>query len=80
MCDRQCVADEPPMTCYYNWTLERYLSMAKSCYRCPFNLEKCYNKDCIAGDGFKRVVKVINRQLPGPVIAVSNSTTPFNCC
>lgn len=63
------------MTCYYNWTLENYLTMGKSCYNCPLNLRDCNNLDCIPANGLIRMITVINRQLPGPTVAICENDT-----
>lgn len=44
--------------------------MSKACYNCPYNLTDCYRPDCIATDGVKRPLTVINRMLPGPNVEV----------
>lgn len=44
--------------------------MSKACYGCPFNETDCFRPHCIAADGFRRSLLVINRMMPGPAIEV----------
>ena len=44
--------------------------MSRACYNCSMDASDCFRKDCISADGVKRVVKVVNRMLPGPNIIV----------
>lgn len=60
------------MICRYKFTIEWYQTLSKACYSCPYNRTDCLRPHCIPGDGTKRPVVVINRQLPGPAIEVSN--------
>lgn len=68
-CNRQCRANEP-MICSYDFQVEHYQTMSKACYECPFSLNDCGLKDCVAADGVKRPITVVNRQFPGPSIEV----------
>ncbi|KAL0274857.1 UNVERIFIED_CONTAM: hypothetical protein PYX00_002890 [Menopon gallinae] len=68
-CNRQCRPNEP-MICSYDFHIEHYQTMSKACYECPFNVSHCDLKDCIAADGVKRTITVVNRQFPGPSIEV----------
>ncbi|CAG9818287.1 unnamed protein product [Phaedon cochleariae] len=69
-CNRTCIKGEPPVLCKYHFDVEQYHSLSKACYDCPYNLNDCFRKDCIPGDGSKRGIVTINRQLPGPTIQV----------
>lgn len=69
-CSRKCVEGNPPMICRYNFTIEWYQTMSKACYACPSDLDDCKRPDCITGDGRKRSIVVVNRQMPGPSIEV----------
>lgn len=69
-CERPCEPNSPPMTCQYYFEIEKYLTRSKACYYCPFIFEDCFRPDCIPADGVRRLVTVINRQLPGPSINV----------
>ena len=72
-CARICKEGEPPMVCKYRFELEWYYTMSKACYNCPLHLEDCSRKDCIVGDGVRRPIIVVNRQMPGPSVEVSLS-------
>nr|CAD7446408.1 unnamed protein product [Timema bartmani] len=69
-CSRPCKVGDEPMTCRYKFSVEWYMTMSKACYDCKSNKTDCFRMDCIPGDGFKRPVVVVNRQLPGPSIEV----------
>ncbi|KAG5884696.1 hypothetical protein JTB14_013708 [Gonioctena quinquepunctata] len=69
-CKRNCIKGSPPMICKYEFEVEWYHSMSKACYDCPFNISDCFRPDCIPGDGTRRGVVAINRQIPGPTIEV----------
>ncbi|KAG7173014.1 laccase-11-like, partial [Homarus americanus] len=43
---------------------------ARACYDCPRNTTDCHRPECIPGDGFKRRILVVNKQMPGPPIQV----------
>jgi len=72
-CARICKEGAPPMVCKYRFELEWYYTMSKACYDCPLNLEDCSRKDCVVGDGVRRPIIVVNRQMPGPSVEVSLS-------
>lgn len=72
-CARTCTKNSPPMVCRYTFTLEWYQTMSKACYECPHMAEDCDREHCIPGDGRKRPVLVVNRQMPGPSIEVNFS-------
>lgn len=63
------------MVCRYNFTIEWYQTMSKACYDCPLVLDDCKRPDCITGDGRKRSIVVVNRQMPGPSIEVIDMYT-----
>lgn len=44
---------------------------ARACYDCPSNATDCLRPDCIPGAGVSRLLAVVNHQLPGPAIQVS---------
>uniref|UniRef100_A0A8D8P5K9 L-ascorbate oxidase n=1 Tax=Culex pipiens TaxID=7175 RepID=A0A8D8P5K9_CULPI len=69
-CNRECLRGRKPMTCYYKFRMEWYQTMSKACYECPYNSTDCNRPHCIAADGVKRSVMVINRMMPGPAIEV----------
>ncbi|KAK5650033.1 hypothetical protein RI129_001062 [Pyrocoelia pectoralis] len=69
-CTRTCTKDGAPMVCKYKFKLEWYQTLSKACFNCPYNEEDCLKPHCIPGDGNKRPVLVINRQMPGPSIEV----------
>ncbi|KAK7465077.1 hypothetical protein BaRGS_00037735, partial [Batillaria attramentaria] len=58
------------MTCEYNFTVETYLTLSKACWDCPFNVTDCFRLQCVSGDGHRRPIVTINRELPGPAIEV----------
>ncbi|XP_065091239.1 uncharacterized protein LOC135712206 [Ochlerotatus camptorhynchus] len=69
-CKRECMRGRKPMTCYYRFKMEWYETMSKACYECPYNATDCGRPHCIAADGVRRSVIVINRMMPGPSIEV----------
>ncbi|XP_035891289.1 laccase abr2 isoform X1 [Anopheles stephensi] len=69
-CKRVCTLGRKPETCYYRFRLEWYRTLSKACYNCPYNGTDCDRPHCIAGDGVRRNVAVINRMMPGPAIEV----------
>uniref|UniRef100_A0A182Q0P9 Uncharacterized protein n=1 Tax=Anopheles farauti TaxID=69004 RepID=A0A182Q0P9_9DIPT len=69
-CKRECTLGRKPETCYYRFRLEWYRTLSKACYNCPYNATDCDRPHCIAGDGVRRNVAVINRMMPGPSIEV----------
>lgn len=74
-CARTCTRNSAPMVCRYKFLLEWYQTMSKACYDCPFLGEDCDKEHCIPGDGRKRPVLVVNRELPGPSIEVKKKHT-----
>ena len=66
-----------PRTCEYNFTVEHFTTLSRSCFNCPQNVTDCFRPHCISGDGVYRVVKVVNRMLPGPTINVSINSLYF---
>ncbi|KAJ8920457.1 hypothetical protein NQ315_005325 [Exocentrus adspersus] len=69
-CVRTCIQGAAPMICRYHFKMEWYHTVSKACYNCPLNSSDCFRPDCIPGDGHKRAVVTINRQIPGPMIQV----------
>lgn len=69
-CLRECIFGESPMTCHYNFDIERYYAMSKACHNCSTNMSDCYRQDCVTTDGVKRAIVTVNRILPGPAIEV----------
>lgn len=58
------------MTCEYNFTVEYYYTLTKSCYECPYNTTDCGRPHCVPADGNQRGIITVNRMLPGPGIHV----------
>lgn len=69
-CSRTCTVGGQPMVCRYKFTIEWYHTLSKACYSCPYNQTDCFRPHCIPGDGKKRSIVVVNRQMPGPAIEV----------
>nr|ATI08981.1 laccase I [Monochamus alternatus] len=69
-CARTCIEGASPMICRYHFKIEWYHTLSKACYDCPFNTSDCFRQDCVPGDGYKRAVVTVNRQIPGPTIEV----------
>lgn len=72
-CKRECLRGRKPMTCFYKFRIEWYQTMSKACYECPYNATDCSRPHCIAADGVKRSVMVINRMMPGPAFRTFHS-------
>jgi len=74
-CARPCIQGQL-MECSYSFTVETFKSMdSRFCGDCPFKKSDCFNKGCISADGVSRLVTVVNRQIPGPVINVCEGDT-----
>jgi L-ascorbate oxidase len=58
------------MVCKYYFLVEWFQTLSKACYDCPNNMSDCSRNQCILANGVERVVMVVNRQLPGPLIQV----------
>lgn len=69
-CSRVCNKGAEPMTCYYKFDVEWYYAMSKACHNCSTKITDCFRPDCIAANGVKRPIIVVNRTLPGPSIEV----------
>jgi len=69
-CNRKCVLGEPPKLCTYHFKVEWYQTLSKACYDCPYNRTDCGRHHCVPGDGVKRPILVVNRQIPGPAVEV----------
>ncbi|XP_015605758.1 uncharacterized protein LOC107272784 [Cephus cinctus] len=73
-CNRKCIANAAPLTCYYHFTLEFYPTMNRACDTCkPNNTNPLVHPpqcQCIEADGYERTVLSINRMLPGPSIQI----------
>uniref|UniRef100_A0A182QTI3 Uncharacterized protein n=1 Tax=Anopheles farauti TaxID=69004 RepID=A0A182QTI3_9DIPT len=75
-CDRQCTADEPPLTCHFHWKLENFATNGASCRHCRNgDRAHCFLPQCITANGMERGVVTINRQIPGPPIHVCKHDT-----
>ena len=71
-CERRCLIGDT-RTCVYEFHLQEYHTMSRACYNCPQNITDCSRQECVPGDGVKRPLLTINRQLPGPSVQVSES-------
>nr|XP_045624166.1 laccase-2-like [Procambarus clarkii]XP_045624167.1 laccase-2-like [Procambarus clarkii] len=68
-CYRKCVEGDT-RTCHFHFDVHAYQTMSRACYGCPKNATDCGRPECIPGDGVKRRIVVINKQMPGPPIQV----------
>lgn len=68
-CFRKCVEGDTRV-CHFHFNVHAYQTMSRACYNCPTNATDCNLPDCIAGDGVKRRIIVVNKQMPGPPIQV----------
>lgn len=73
-CHRDCVRGVS-LTCNYEFIVEEFNTMSKACYDCPKNTDDCYRPHCIAADGMRRTIRVVNRMMPGPAIEVCENDT-----
>ena len=69
-CNRKCQIGEKPKECYYVFVVEKYSTMSKACYNCPFNKTDCSRPHCIPADGRQKLIYTVNRMMPGPSIEV----------
>ena len=72
-CDREC--DGTARECVYNFEVELYQTLSRACHDCPQNVNDCYRKHCISGDGVERGLIVVNRQMPGEPVIVCHGDT-----
>ncbi|XP_068243053.1 uncharacterized protein [Palaemon carinicauda] len=68
-CYRKCMPGDV-RTCHFSFDVHLYQTMSRACYNCPRNATDCSRPECIPGDGIKRKIAVVNRQMPGPHIQV----------
>nr|XP_053655696.1 uncharacterized protein LOC128704618 [Cherax quadricarinatus] len=68
-CYRKCVPGHT-QTCYFHFDVQDYQTLSRACYDCPRNVTDCERPQCVPGDGVRRRILVINKQLPGPTIQV----------
>ncbi|XP_069937854.1 uncharacterized protein [Cherax quadricarinatus] len=68
-CFRKCVAGDV-RTCHFHFDVHSYQTMSRACYNCPKVKTDCDRPECIPGDGIKRRILVVNKQMPGPPIQV----------
>ncbi|XP_076675785.1 uncharacterized protein LOC143372965 [Andrena cerasifolii] len=71
-CARTCHAGDPPKTCYYSFTVERYPVYGGACEHCIPDVSNsiCANCQCVTLDGVERMALTVNRMMPGPSIQV----------
>ncbi|XP_043195467.1 laccase-1-like isoform X2 [Amphibalanus amphitrite] len=74
-CRRECSQFEKPKTCYYHFRMEYYYTLSMACYGCPGNRTDCFRPHCVAGDGMRRGLVTVNRQMPGPPVEVCEGDT-----
>ena len=53
----------------------RHVVCCQACFGCPGNRTDCYRPHCVAGDGMRRGLVTVNRQMPGPPIEVKLFST-----
>ncbi|XP_069675378.1 uncharacterized protein [Periplaneta americana] len=70
LCARECIQGAPPMTCYYKWIAEDYVTLGPECGDCPNTPDDCDRPQCVVGDGNEKSILAINRMVPGPIIEV----------
>uniref|UniRef100_A0A0B7BKV4 Uncharacterized protein n=1 Tax=Arion vulgaris TaxID=1028688 RepID=A0A0B7BKV4_9EUPU len=75
VCKRPCEVYTTPRLCHYDFAIENYYALSKACYDCPFNQSNCYLPQCVTAGGVSRVIKTVNRILPGPSIEVCEGDT-----
>lgn len=63
------------MTCEYKFQVEWYETLSKACYDCPLNGTDCMRPHCVTGDGVRKSVLVVNRNMPGPALEVCLNDT-----
>ncbi|XP_042205470.1 L-ascorbate oxidase-like [Homarus americanus] len=68
-CNRKCVYGDTRI-CHFHFDVHAYQTLSRACYDCPRNTTDCHRPECIPGDGFKRRILVVNKQMPGPPIQV----------
>ncbi|KAK7040803.1 Mco1p [Halocaridina rubra] len=68
-CYRRCMPGDARV-CHFSFEVHLYQILSRACYNCPRNATDCARSDCIAGDGIKRRIIAINKQMPGPAMQV----------
>lgn len=71
-CARSC-RDNDTRLCLFTFKVHLYQTLTRACYDCPRNLTDCLRPECIFGAGERRLLTVVNRQLPGPAIEVCHN-------
>ncbi|XP_069181574.1 uncharacterized protein [Procambarus clarkii] len=69
LCYRKCVPLDTRI-CYFHFDVHPYQTLSRACYDCPRNTTDCERPECVPGDGVKRRIIAVNRQMPGPAIQV----------
>ncbi|KAF2354537.1 Multicopper oxidase type 2 [Trinorchestia longiramus] len=57
-------------TCAYFSIYLYHIDFCRACYDCPNNVTDCLRPECVTGGGQRRLLTVVNRQMPGPAIEV----------
>ena len=47
------------------------MNIYRACYDCPSNKTDCERPECIMANGKRRLLYVVNKELPGPAIQVN---------
>ncbi|CAL4147895.1 unnamed protein product [Meganyctiphanes norvegica] len=68
-CYRKCLKGDERI-CHFDLEVSRYSTLSRACYDCPRNPADCSRPECVAADGVRRLITVVNKQLPGPTIQV----------
>ncbi|XP_037773206.1 laccase-2-like [Penaeus monodon] len=66
---RRCVLGDRRV-CHFTFEVHPYQTMSRACFNCPRNISDCSLPDCVPGDGVRRRIIAINKQMPGPAIQV----------
>ncbi|CAG5132069.1 unnamed protein product, partial [Candidula unifasciata] len=75
VCARPCENYTTARLCHYDFLLENYYVLSKACYNCPYNQSDCLRPQCVSAGGLARIIKTVNRILPGPAIQVCEGDT-----
>lgn len=68
-CRRPCLEGDTRI-CQFSFDVHLYQTLSRACYDCPRNSSDCERPQCVAADGVRRMVTVVNKAIPGPAIQV----------
>ncbi|XP_018023905.1 laccase-10-like isoform X3 [Hyalella azteca] len=68
-CMRKC-EERDSRICSFTFAVHNYQTLSRACAECPSNRTQCGQPHCVPANGVRRLITVVNHQLPGPGIHV----------